>query len=69
MTPEQKKLDREYKRMLSVIQSATKGQAWIKPNADGYTDAQNAMYNEYQKRIDKAFARIAELKIIAAISA
>lgn len=65
LTDAQKKLEREYKRMLSVVESASKGQYLIKPNANGYTEAQHKLYAEYQKRIDAANSRIAELKIIA----
>lgn len=66
MTPEQKQMEREFKRMQLVVQSASKGQQMIRPNANGYTETQRKTYADYQIRIDRANARIAELKATAA---
>lgn len=69
MTPKQKQMEREYKRLLSVVESASKGQYMIRPNANGYTEAQHKTYADYQGYIDRANARITELKQIAAAMA
>lgn len=65
LTPEQKKLDREYNRLLKVIEGAERGKGFIRPLATGYTDAQHAMYAKYNKIIESAFAKIADLKVEA----
>lgn len=62
LTTEQKQMEKEYKRLLSIIESARKGQNWIRPNAEGYTERQMADYAKYQGFIDRANERIAELK-------
>lgn len=72
---DRQKLDREYKRMLSVVESAGKGQEFISRKlhllrdstilTPEYQAAQQADYDKYQAMKEKAAARIIEIKAIA----
>ena len=75
MTSEQKKLQREYTRMQSVVASASKGQEFISRQlhllrdsdilTDSYRASKQADYAKYQAAKDRANARIIELKSLA----
>jgi len=75
MTNEQKKLEREYKRMLSIVDHASKGQDFISRQlyllrdsdilTPAYRTSKQSDYDKYQAAKDKANARIAELKRLA----
>ena len=77
MNNEKKKLEREYKRMLSVIEHASKGQQFIARQldllrdssilTDEYRASKQSDYDKYQAAKDRANARIAELKSIASV--
>lgn len=67
LTPEQKKLQREYNRMQTVIDSASRGQQIMRPitlpdGSRGYTETQKAAYAKYQGFIDRAHVRMAEIR-------
>lgn len=67
LTPEQKKLQREYNRCQTVKDSASRGQQIMRPRylPDGtseYTQTQKEAYAKYQGYIDRANARMAEIR-------
>jgi hypothetical protein len=55
-------MEREYKRQQTIITHAQKGQNFIRPNANGYTEQQYADYAKYQGFIDRATARMEEME-------
>jgi hypothetical protein len=67
LTPEQKQMEREYRRMQSVIDHAVKGQQSIKVLSDSvdYVEFQKAAYATYQSHIDAAKTRMMQLEEIA----
>jgi len=75
MTNEQKKMEREYKRMLSIVDHASKGQDFISRQlyllrdsdilTPAYRASKQSDYDKYQAAKDKANTRIAELKRLA----
>lgn len=67
MTPEQKKMQREYDRMQRVIDGASRGQQMLRPQtlpdgSSGYSEQQRTFYAQYQEKIDRATKRQQELK-------
>lgn len=62
LTPEQKKMEREYARMESVIASASKGQQSLRPVNGAYSQFQQDCYATYQAQIQAAQTRINQLK-------
>jgi hypothetical protein len=62
LTTEQKKMNREFARLTGIINSATRGQQMIRPNAGGYTNDQQATWDKYQGFIERAAAKIADLE-------
>lgn len=67
LTPEQKKMEREYARMESVIASASKGQQSLRPRGSNgeYSQFQQECYATYQAQIQAAQTRINQLKEVA----
>jgi len=67
LTPEQKKMEREYARMESVIASASKGQQSMRPRGSNgeYSQFQQECYARYQSQIEAAQTRMRELKALA----
>lgn len=68
LTPEQKKMEREYARMESVVASASKGQQSLRPRGSNgeYSQFQQECYAKYQSQIETAQTRMRELKALAA---
>lgn len=67
LTPEQKKLQREYNRMQLVVNSASRGQQLMRPQTlpdgtRGYSEQQHEHYAKYQGYIDRANTRMAEIR-------
>lgn len=62
LTAHQQKMQREYDRMLSVIEHAKKGQQSMRPMNGEYSEFQHAAYKTYQAHIDAAECRIKQLK-------
>lgn len=67
MTPEQKKIQREYDRMQKVIDGASRGQQMMRPQtlpdgSRGYSEQQQSFYAQYQDKIERAMKRQQELR-------
>ena len=68
LTPEQKKMEREYSRLNRVIESARKGQLFAQKTSALIPEQlakYQAFYDEYQSKINTAEARMRELKASA----
>lgn len=55
-------MEREYRRMQSVIDHATKGQQLMRPVNGDYSEFQRAAYATYQAHIDAAKCRMRQLE-------
>jgi hypothetical protein len=64
LTTEQKRMEREYNRMQSVIDHATKGQQLMRPINGKYSEFQHAAYATYQGHINAAQCRMRQLEEI-----